>query len=228
MTGIPPRVNEKTLIHQCEQKSYRHLLGDAAWFRLNPSIRQRFGSHHQEAVIYRGIMEKVESSLVGKIIAHLCRMIGSPLAPYTEANVPMTVHVYYNELLDGLTWNRTYHYQHHPVAVAKSTKCINPKTGLMELVERGCGMDLTLSEESGALHFHSTDYFCRVLGKKLRIPGLFTPGKTHVIQEAIDEINFRFTLKIVHPFFGKTFFQTGIFHEVSEFESLIGMEQRIQ
>jgi hypothetical protein len=77
-------------------------------------------------------------------------------------------------------------------------------------------MHLKLSVVDNALHFESTHYFLEVKGRHLRIPQLLCPGKTTVIQKAIDENRFSFSLEVVHGLLGKTYWQYGVFQESDE------------
>ncbi len=139
--------------------SYRTLLGEKAWASLRNSIRERFAKPTEKTIEYIGVMQHMRLSIMGRLFANFCRLLGTPLAPYAEQNVDMLVKVYPHKRLRGLTWERHYFFKHHDRIIAKSTKCINEDTGLMEIVDSGLGMDLKITAEQGALHFRSTRYF---------------------------------------------------------------------
>ncbi len=83
MTKIPPKVD---LVNRPD---YRQLIGDAAWQRLHPAIRKRFSSAcSKRSVTYKGVMEEIYLSRMGKLLAHCCRIIGTPLVLYSGKNVP--------------------------------------------------------------------------------------------------------------------------------------------
>src|SRR5262245_28335893 len=68
------------------------VLGEEAWRRLSPAVRARFG----EPVIatdYVGTFEIVRASALGRFIALICRLIGTPVVPRVGVNVPSIVHV---------------------------------------------------------------------------------------------------------------------------------------
>src|SRR5262245_20185142 len=74
---------------------FRRLLGRASWEKLPAAVQARFAleSHRDEAIVYRGQME-VKASLGGRLLAHLCRIIGTPVAPFVGAAVPVSVRVF--------------------------------------------------------------------------------------------------------------------------------------
>lgn len=215
MTGNPPNKVNIAPSGSINAANYESLLGRSAWLRLHPDIRSRFcDSHAHLTVLYRGVMRQVFMSFAGRLLAHLCRLIGTPLALYNGHDVPIDVHVYADTNVGGMTWDRYYFFRNRKVNRVKSTKCITADTGLMEIVGSGFGMFLTVSEQNGALCFESTRFFFSIGNKKITIPHLFTPGKTTVKQTVLANGRFRFTLTVNHPLLGLVFYQDGEFSEV--------------
>ncbi|WP_196139706.1 DUF4166 domain-containing protein [Aliikangiella sp. G2MR2-5] len=216
MTGMPP---EQTIKKDWKQGlNYVDLVGWNNWIRIHPAVRKRFSTNAHRAVTYTGVMNEVHLSFVGKIFAHLCRLIGTPLALYQGKDVPMEVKVYPNEKLKGMTWERFYQYEDKPVNRVNSTKCILPKellgeAGLVEMVGCGFGMKLNVREEEGAIVFESEYFFWQLGGNKIRIPDWLTPGKTIVSQRAINDKEFEFRLDVRHSVLGVVFRQFGVFEE---------------
>jgi len=196
---------------------YQSLLGNEAWARLHPDIQSRFSSKNTyRAVVYRGVMQSIHLSLAGKLLAQLCRLIGTPLALYCGKDVPVKVNVYPDNKLKGVTWDRYYYYPAKPTNRIRSTKCILQSSRLIEVIGSGFGMYLNLYEKDSAIVFESTDYFLQIFGIKLPIPHLLTPGKTLVRQRALQEGEFEFTLEVDHPLLGAVFKQSGRFKESKE------------
>ncbi|MFZ5671174.1 MAG: DUF4166 domain-containing protein [Pseudomonadota bacterium] len=193
------------------QPDFRRLLG-AAWPGLPTAVRRRFGPHAPgETTLYEGRM-RVEANLAGRLIAQVCRLIGTPLAPWTGADVPVTVAV----SLDGgggLVWARAYRFAGRPPCLVSSTKLADDRLGLLEVVRGGLGMALDIEAADGALHFRSRRYFLRLGGRRWPIPHLLTPGRAHVIHRDQGAGVFRFTLTFDHPWLGRTFRQDGLFRD---------------
>jgi len=206
MTNNQPKVPSNILL------SYRSLIGERGWRRLHPDIQRRFSisSVHSD-VTYTGVMEVIYLSFFGKLLAQLCRIIGTPLALYSGKNIPMEVNVYYDEKLKGMTWDRFYFYPNRRVNRVKSTKCIRKNTGLIEVVGFGFGMYLKVFEQNNAIVFESTRFFLQIGRFKITIPRLLTPGKTTVKQQALDGVSFRFSLDVMHPIIKQVYYQTGVF-----------------
>jgi hypothetical protein len=64
--------------------------------------------------------------------------------------------------------------------------------------------------------FTSRGFFLAVGRWRVPIPALLTPGRCRVEHRAIDAARFRFTLSMVHPLWGTTFRQTGVFTDSLE------------
>ncbi|WP_144392144.1 DUF4166 domain-containing protein [Pleionea sediminis] len=211
MTYCPPKLAEKNKSEINSAHSYRTLMGEVDWNRLHPAIKQRFEEKVSDSVTYSGVMRNVYLSFAGKVLAQVCRLIGTPLALYEGNDVPMTVNVYPDQKQNGMTWDRFYHYPTKPVNRVKSTKCILKDEGLVELVGFGFGMKLKVYEKEHAMYFESTEFFLLVGNKKLVIPDWLTPGKTLVYQRALDDQRFEFGLDVTHKWLGKVFHQVGEF-----------------
>lgn len=206
-----------------EAEVFERLLGAAAWGRLHPDIRYRFGAAVAggRETHYGGVMGIVRASRLGRILAQACRLIGTPLAPHVGERVPVLARVYHDEKRGGMTWERLYSFPGKaPVRVA-STKIYNPRRGLLEVVQGGLGMRLAVYERDAALHFESQDYFWGLgLGRWgtvfLPLPTWLTPGRIHVVHADVGAGRFRFALEARHPWFGETFFQEGVFAALAE------------
>ena len=192
----------------------RYALGEAAWSRLPPSVRVRFADSFTQAQ-YAGTFETVRASLAGRLLAFLCRLIGTPVAPYTGTNVPAVVRVYADGQ-GGVVWERRYAFPGRRVCVVTSSKRCTTRGAMVETLPCGLVMPLEIFERGGVLHFLSTGYYFSWLGVRLALPDFLPPGCTHV--EHIDEGGgwFRFTMTVTHRWLGEVYFQTGRFHAARE------------
>ena len=200
------------------------ILGETAWQRLPRAVRARFGEP-AIAVDYVGEFEIVRASLLGRVLAWLCQLIGTPVVPRTGRNVPAIVRV--GPTGEGVAWNREYQWPDSTRCLVRSTKVIGPDGALVEKLPARLCMPLDVFEREGALHFVSRGYYFElgtpgmgrpimgqpIMGQPIRIPlpAWLSPGITHV--EHRDESGgwFRFTMAVRHRFFGELFYQTGRF-----------------
>lgn len=196
----------------------RGILGDAAWQRLPTAVRMRFGEPPRK-VDYAGEFEVVRASCVGRILASLCRLLGTPVVPRTGTQVPAIVHV--GPTGSGVAWNREYRWPDERYCLVRSTKIIDPDGRLVERLPARLCMPLEVYERAGTLHFVSRGYYFdlgiwRGRPLKMRVPRWVSPGTTHV--EHTDESGgwFRFTMTVTHPFLGELFYQTGRFRAARE------------
>lgn len=192
---------------------FRALVGRAAWFQLPAPVRARFerGAHANGPVFYPGVMQ-VHASPLGRLVAEVCRLIGTPLAPGVGDEVPVNVEV--RETPDGgIEWLRTYRFKGRAPVEVGSCKRMSIEGELLEVVRGGLGMRSAVTVENHALHFRSESYFFETPGGRIPIPLWFTPGRAHVEHAHVTDEVFRFTMRFVHPLFGETFFQTGLFRD---------------
>jgi len=193
--------------------SFERLLGELAWRRLAPAVRERFRWKPAPGaeIRYVGEMAMVRSSHLGWVMAQLCRLIGTPLAPHRGTHVPVTVSLSLDSDGAGVVWRRLYRFPGRRAVVCVSVKKATDAEGLIECVGSGVGMWLRLSEHAGALHFRSTGYFWALGRRRLALPDWLTPGALTVVHSDQAQGRFRFVISVVHPLLGETFFQDGVF-----------------
>ena len=204
--------------------SLRGILGEPAWERLPPAVRQRFADPAR-SVDYAGEFAIVRASRVGRILAWACQLIGTPIVPRTGRNVPAIVRV--GPCEKGVNWTREYCWPDRSTCVVRSTKVIGPDGVLVEELPAGLCMELAVHEEAGTLHFVSLRYYFRLqlLGRlgfldaghvKLTLPHWLSPGTTHVEHVDHDDGSFQFTMTVTHQVLGEIYFQTGRFRARGE------------
>ena len=195
------------------------LLGDVAWRRLPPAVRTRFGEPVLK-VDYVGEFDVVRASIIGRVIALLCKAIGTPVVPRTGLRVPAIIHV--GPVDRGASWLREYRWPDGRACRVHSTKVIGADGSLTEELPAGLRMPLSVYQRRGVLHFVSKGYYFELRipwssgHLKIPLPTWLSPGTTHV--EHADESNgwFRFTMTVTHPLFGEVFYQTGRFRAARE------------
>jgi hypothetical protein len=185
------------------------LVGATGWSRLPAAVQHRFAVAHAD-VTYEGHMD-LRCSWVGHIYAALARVLGGPLTHLNTCAVPTTVRVSDNGR-GGVIWERCFHTGlAGQDRIVRSTKELGADGGLLERTVGGLSMSLDVFEEAGALVFQSRRFWL-VWGRlRLPVPALLTPGTCRVAHTDLGEGRFRFTLSMVHPLWGETFHQTGVF-----------------
>ena len=68
-------------------------------------------------------------------------------------------------------------------------------------------------EEDGALVFRSCRFWWVRGNLRIPVPALLTPGTCRVAHTDLGDGRFRFTLSMVHPWWGETFHQSGVFND---------------
>jgi hypothetical protein len=191
----------------------RAVLGADSWQELPAAVRERFADG-AGAVDYAGAFEVVRASRLGRLFAWLGTLVGTPVAPRTGDHVEARVQVRPTAL--GVEWIREYRWPDGATDQVRSTKVVAGKR-LVELLPARLCMPLDTYVEGQVLHFVSLGYYFDLgFGLKLWLPGLMTPGITHVEHVDLAHGWFRFTMTVTHPLFGEMFFQTGRFCALEE------------
>ena len=190
----------------CGSLDIASLLAPADWMQLPAALRRRFQPSHGAAV-YEGAMT-FRASWSGAVFALLARMFGAPLLT-TRDRVPVSVSVQATPA--GVVWSRRLAGSQ----LVRSVKSAGPDGTVLERTDGGLGMVLGVSVEDGALVFTSRSYFFAAGRWRVKLPALLTPGRCRVEHRAIDTTRFRFTLSMVHPFWGTTFLQDGVFTDTA-------------
>ncbi|HSW23042.1 MAG TPA: DUF4166 domain-containing protein [Burkholderiaceae bacterium] len=195
---------------------FEALVGREGWWRLPAAVRARFSEHPTPAapIRYRGVMQRVECSWLGWLLAQFCRLFGTPFAPWRGRDVPVAITLRHDPD-GGVTWEREYRYPHRAITVS-STKRVDETGALRECVGGGFGMRLAVFEAGGALHFLSLRYFLALGRWQLWLPALLSPGVAHVIHEDLGGGRFRFAMTFHHALFGRLFLQDGVFQREGE------------
>ena len=184
------------------------LVHPSDWLRLPPSLRRRFEVGHGPAT-YRGTMD-FENSAAGSVFAWLARAFGAPLPTQRATGTPVIVDV--RAAGNGVAWSR----QLGAAQRVRSVKSAGPGGTVLERTDGGLGMVLDISVANGALVFTSRRFFFAAGPWRVPILAVLTPGHCRVEHRAVDEACFRFTLTMVHPLWGMTFRQTGLFTDFQE------------
>ena len=190
---------------------FKALLGSTVWDGLPAAVQGRFACPAEgSAICYPGAMT-VQASTIGWMIAQACRLLGTPLAPWTGEGVVVDVTV----RRDGsaLVWDRLYHFPGRAPVSVSSRKIIDARDGLLEVVRGGLGMALTVTPIEQGLQFQSRHYFLTLGSMRIPIPHLLTPGVATVVHRDLGHGRFLFSLAFVHPWLGRTLYQEGEFRD---------------
>lgn len=188
------------------------LVGPFGWRRLHPDVRRRFSDGHLAAVTYPGRLA-VERNLAGLAFALAAKLLGGPL-PAAQASDAAAIVCVRSNGQGGVVWERWLELTkgRAPLRIA-STKQTDESGRLLECVDGGLGMVLRVFEQGHGLIFESQSYFMTLFGRRVPLPHWLTPGVCRVEHHAVAEGQFRFGMSVTHPVFGRTFAQTGIFHD---------------
>lgn len=183
------------------------LLGPDAWGRLPLAVQRRFAMNCPQTS-YHGHID-LQLSVIGRCFALCAKLLGAPLSGERAYNVPTAVRVSH-DANGGMVWERVFNGA-GGAHLVRSTKQSGPLGSVIERTEGGLSMDLRVFEEDGALVFQSRHYLLCLGRYSVRVPALLTPGPCRVEHRDLGGGLFRFSLDMVHPLWGRTFHQSGVF-----------------
>jgi hypothetical protein len=213
----PPEADLDATLASLGDLRFRALLSDDEWALLPPATRQRFSKRLAggETTVYVGEVEEAGFSRIGWWVAQLARLIGGPLPTAAETQVPMIVTVTEDVATDGQIWTRICARRNGFPQVIHSSKRFSGATGLEEYVGFGVSMALRIAVEGEALLFRSAGYSVQLGVWRLKLPAFLTPGALTVAHTDLGGGEFRFTLEVIHPRFGRLVRQSAVFREAT-------------
>ncbi|MDR7048173.1 hypothetical protein J2X54_000608 [Duganella sp. 3397] len=200
-----------------EGELFKKILGPQ-WRLLHPDIQARFDKNPLpgKPLRYQGRLSELTCSRLGRVLGYLSMpFIKGALMPYTDADFPVDIEVYSKPNCASIFKQRIYRLNRRRPVMFTSFMAESEKGEVLEYVGMGLGMKLLLSIREGNLHFESDGYFWDVLGIRIPLPGLITPGKTYLCHRNNSANQFDIRIEIRHPLFGTTFTQAGVFREVT-------------
>lgn len=199
-----------------EGELFKKILG-AEWKKLHPDIQRRFDKNPAPGtpLYYTGTLSELKCSRIGKLLGYLTMpIIKGALIPFSDAHFPVDIQVYSKPDCPFIFKERIYRlHQRKPIQFTSYMR-ESEKGEVLEYVGMGLGMKLILHVEGGNLYFTSDGYFWDILGYRIPLPGILTPGKTFLCHRNDSPGQFNIRIEIKHRIFGTTFTQVGVFREL--------------
>jgi len=202
-------------IVRSEGELFRKILGDE-WKNLHVDIQARFAKNPEigRPLYYTGYLSELTCSRLGRLMGLITMpFIKGALIPYSDANFPVDIQVYSKRDSPSIFKQRIYRLHNRKPIQFTSYMRESSKGEVLEYVGAGLGMKLLLSVREGNLYFTSDGYFWEILGVRIPLPGILTPGKTFLCHRNDNSNQFNIHIEIRHCVFGRTFTQTGVFLE---------------
>jgi hypothetical protein len=200
-----------------EGELFKKILGPQ-WQLLHADIQARFDKNPLpgQPLRYQGRLSELRCSQLGRVLGYLSMpFIDGALMPYNDADFPVDIEVYSKVGSAAIFKQRIYRLNRRQPVKFTSFMAESEQGEVLEYVGMGLGMKLQLSVRGGNLHFESDGYFWDVLGVRIPLPGLLTPGKTYLCHRNNSANQFDIRIEIRHALFGTTFTQAGVFREVT-------------
>ncbi|MFC5473770.1 DUF4166 domain-containing protein [Paraherbaspirillum soli] len=216
-------MNDSTASHPSEGELFRKILGPE-WQKLHPDIQARFAKNPApgQPLYYTGMLSELSSSWLGKLFGYLTKlMLHGALIPLDDADFPVDIQVYCKPDCPSIFKQRIYRLHGRKPIQFTSYMRESEKGEVLEYVGMGLGMKLVLQVHEGNLYFTSDGYFWDILGFRIPLPGILTPGKTFLCHRNDHPLQFNIRIETRHCLFGTTFTQVGVFHEIQVDTKLI-------
>lgn len=208
--------NAQETVGPSEGELFKRILG-MEWRKLHPDIQTRFDKNPVpgKPLYYTGKLSALTCSRFGKLLGYLTMpMIKGALIPFNDADFPVDIQVYSKQNCPFIFKQRIYRLHRRKAIRFTSYMRESEKGEVLEYVGMGLGMKLVLHVHEGNLYFTSDGYFWEILGCRIRLPAIFTPGKTYLCHRNDNPGQFNIRIEIKHCLFGTTFTQVGVFHEM--------------
>ena len=199
-----------------EGRLFKKILGNE-WGKLHPEIQLRFNKNPapDKPLHYRGTMSELTCSRFGQLMGYVTRpFVKGALIPHQDSDFPVDIQVYSLANCPSIFKQRIYHLHGRRPIQFTSFMQESDRGEVLEYVGMGLGMKLALHVEDGNLHFNSEGYFWQILGWRIHLPGILTPGKIFLCHRNESPTEFSIRIEIRHCLFGTTFTQAGVFYEV--------------
>ena len=199
-----------------EGELFKKILGPE-WKKLHPDIQLRFDKNPApgQPLRYTGMLGELRCSRVGRLLGLLSMpLIQGALIPYCDADFPVDIEVYSKPGCASIFKQRIYRLNKRKPIQFTSYMAESEKGEVLEYVGFGLGMKLVLHVQEGNLYFTSDGYFWDIFGWRMPLPDVLTPGKTFLCHRNDNPAQFNIRIEIRHPWFGTTFTQVGVFHEL--------------
>jgi hypothetical protein len=204
------------MIGQSEGELFKKILGEE-WGKLHPDIRARFERNPAltKPLYYTGYLSQLTSSKFGKILGYLSLpFLKGALIPFDDFDLPVDIKVYSKPNDPSIFKQRIYRLHGRKPIQFTSHMRESENGEVLEYVGMGLGMKLILSIKDRNLYFTSDGYFWQILGWRIHLPDLLTPGKVFLSHCNDDPSQFNIRIEIKHSAFGTSFTQVGVFREV--------------
>lgn len=207
-----PREVSEAELHDAR---FRALLTRDQWNGLPSEVQRRFSKRlaGAQTALYRGLVVKMRSSMLGWLASQACRLFGAPLPLCREAGGTAVV-IVAEDPAGGQCWTRIYGRPSGFPQVIHSAKRFSGSTGLEEYLGRGLGMALRLEALPDGLAFVSDHYFMQIGGRRFRLPRAITPGSARITHRQVAGRTFLFELVLEHPWAGLLIEQQILFDDV--------------
>lgn len=195
---------------------FSRLIAKRDWLRLPRRTRARFSKRlgAGQSVVYRGRVARTAFAPLGRLLAWALIPFGAPLPLEPSAGgEAAVVTVTEDPNGGGQFWTRQYNRRRGFPQIVHSAKAFAGPTGLEERVGGGLGMSLRLDVRDGQLLFVGERYFATLLGRRIGLPALLSPGRLVIGHRDLGAGGFEFTLTLSHPWFGTLIRQSAVFDD---------------
>lgn len=186
------------------------IIGARAWLSLPQDVQHRFA--RTSPATYQGDTD-TSLNVVGQVFALVLLAFGAPIPVLSGKR---KARVFVNVKDGGMSWTREYRGPAGLAFRVRSIKRLSEDGRLFECCRGGWTMLLDVFADRGSLVFRSRNFYWRMGFVSIALPLWMTPGIAEVRHTDLGQGAFRFTLTFDHPWFGRTVFQDGVFHDPQE------------
>lgn len=181
------------------------------WASLPPVLQAHYANrgYCSDKVTVEGLM-RVEMSALARILSPMMRLTGT-LAPYEGQGIPVTVHFESEPTNNAFCFNRIFHYPGLKPFRFRSRMVPVGDNRVVEFMRSGFGWYASYDYDGQKVLMKHLGYKIKILGKVFSLPLEPFLGEGYAEEEALSDEEFRMSMEIWHPWFGKVYAYSGTF-----------------
>lgn len=174
-------------------------------------LKKRYSNrqYSKDILVFDGNMN-IRFSKFLKILMPLLKIFKA-LVPYEGTNIPTRVYAKSKEYSKDYILERHFNFPNQNPYVFCSKFIASKNNTMIEVVRFGIGLSYYYIFDGSKVKMKHKCYVWHIFGKFIPIPLGLLLGKVYAEETSIDENNFKLTLVIVHPCFGKILDYNGKF-----------------
>lgn len=184
---------------------------DTTWEKLPSVFQKRYSNRafSDDIITVNGTMDIVVSKFI-RLFAPILKWL-NVLVPYDGKNIPVKVDFYSHPNSRLLSLKRTFYFQNNIEYKFNSTIIALGINDVIETVRFNIGWRTHYFYAGNKVVMEHKNFVLRLFNLNIPLPLTYLFGKIHAEEEMINDVTYRITMTITHPWFGDIYCYAGNF-----------------